>query len=140
MFRSNFAMRMTFDELVTLEAKKKDSPTVDGLIFMDVAPNPKKQNRRMLFPCYVTGVAKDKKTDEIVALGIGLIQWMKGIPQVMLIKVSKETVEKGEKIQFWDIAPTKYVLDKYGFNSAEQEAEQAVTDVLNEVFGEDKKL
>lgn len=136
MFRTNFAMKMSFDDLVALEAKKKDSPTVDGMIFMDVAPNPKKQNKRMLFPCYVTSVAKDKKTNEIVALGIGLIQWMHGIPQVMLVKVSKETVLKGEKIQFWDIAPTQYVLDKYGFNTPEQ----AVTDVLNEVFGEGKEL
>lgn len=135
MFRTSFAMQMSFDELVALEARKKDTPTVDGLIFMDVAPNPKKQNKRMLFPCYVTGVAKDKKTDEIVALAIGLIQWMKGIPQVMLIKVSKETVEKGEKIQFWDIAPTQYFLDKHGFDTPEQ----AVTDVLNEVFGEGEK-
>lgn len=130
MVRCDNASIMSFEDLVAFDRWQKFNPTVDGLIFMDCAPNPKKKNQRGVFACYVTEVEKDPKTDEAVALHIGLVQWVKGIPQIFLVKISKEKIKKGDKVRFWDLAPSYRLLNEYPFpvsSDAEQKEEQKET-------------
>lgn len=114
MLRVAFARILDFEELVKLEANPEPAITVDGMIYMDCAPNPKKEIGRKLFPCYITGIGKNKE-GEVEALKIGLIQWRSGIPQVLLVKVGRKAVEKGDKIRFWDLPPTVRLLDEHPF-------------------------
>lgn len=137
MTRSIGARVMTFEELVAMGKEKMEAPTVDGLIFMDCVPNPKRGNKRQLFACYVTKVAYDSKAlgdtsgeksndedadmtdqltvDKAVALEIGLIQWAGGVPQVLLMKVGRDRIEKGDIVRFWNDAPSQVLLDKRPF-------------------------
>lgn len=118
MYRAEAASMLDFNELVATEARmgkgENVAPTVDGLIFMDCAPNPKKKNKRQLFACYVTQVGLDKEKNP-VAVQVGIVQWVKGVPQVLLVKVSKETIEKGTKIRFWDLPPTTRLMKENPF-------------------------
>lgn len=126
MIRSGKAYILSFKSLATFGRDYIINPTVDRLIFMDCAPNPKKKNQRGLFACYVTGVEKDPKTNEDVALQIGLVQWVKGIPQIFIVKISREQIEKGDKVQFWNTAPTFGLLDEHPFpvSSDEEQKEE----------------
>ena len=127
MYRAEAASFVSFDELVATEARmgkgENVAPTVDGLIFMDCAPNPKKKNKRQLFACYVTQVELDKEKKPI-AVQVGIIQWVKGTPQVLLVKVSKETVEKGTKIRFWDLPPTTRLMKENPFPELKEKEEE----------------
>lgn len=130
MIRSGKAYILGFKSLATFGKDYIINPTVDRLIFMDCAPNPKKKNQRGLFACYVTGVEKDPKTNEDVALQIGLVQWVKGTPQIFIVKISREQIEKGDKVQFWNTAPTFGLLDEHSFpisSDAEQKEEKKET-------------
>lgn len=115
MRRTNEAIHMSFDDLVNFAKLEKPNPTVDGLVFMDCAPNPKGKNQRGLFACYITGLDEDPKTGNVTALQIGLLQWVKGIPQVVLVKISKEQIKSRDKVRFWNQAPSHWLLDEYPF-------------------------
>lgn len=127
MYRAEVASMLDFNELVATEARMGNgenvAPTVDGLIFMDCAPNPKKKNKRQLFACYVTNVGYDKENNP-TAVQVGLVQWVKGVPQVLLVKVSKETVEKGTTIRFWDLPPTTRLMKENPFPEPKKEEEK----------------
>lgn len=124
MYRSDFAETLGFEDLVKLEGTEKDSPTMDGMIFLDCAPNPKKDNKRKLFPCYVTGVQVNDE-GEPVALGLSIVQWVHGTPQIVMVKMKRETIEKGDKFLFWDIPPTALELAANPFPETAETAEGA---------------
>ena len=130
MIRDNKAYIVSFEGLAAAERDGMMNPTVDGLVFMDCAPNTKKKNKRGLFACYVTGVEKDLKTNKATALQIGLVQWVKGIPQIVLVKITKEQIEKGDKVRFWNSAPSFGKLEDHPFpvsSDAEQKEEKKET-------------
>ena len=128
MYRAEVASMLDFNELVATEFRiltsENVAPTVDRLIFMDCAPNPKKKNKRQLFPCYVTQVELDKENNP-TAVQIGLVQWVKGTPQILLVKVSRETIEKGTKIRFWDLPPTTRLMEENPFPEPKKEEKKA---------------
>ena len=130
MIRDSKAYIVSFEGLAAISRDCMTNPTVDGLVFMDCAPNPKKKNQRGLFACYVTGVEKDPNTNEATALQIGLVQWVKGIPQILLVKISREQIEKGNKVRFWNSAPSFSKLKDHPFpvsSDAEQKEEKKET-------------
>lgn len=130
MLRSDNARPISFEVLTEFDEWYAANPTVERMIFMDCAPNPKKKNQRGLFACYVTGVDKDPTTNEATALRIGLVQWVKGIPQIFLVRISREQIEKGDKVRFWDLAPSYRLLEEYPFpvsSDAEQKEDKKKT-------------
>lgn len=103
MNRSTGAVILTMQDLADMYDSNSESPVIDRMIFIDVRETSKSPRRQ--FPCYICDVDKVHNKFKVA-----LIQWVSGSPQVVIVSIGEDAIQKDKKVQFWDKAPTRDLL------------------------------